>query len=378
MVLSDGYHPATYPWHYVMAALEFPQDSWVPLGYTRYGMILPLAPFVLAWGYAPATFIVPALVATFLMTACTYLIATRWWGRIAGFIAVALLVSNWIVFVNLSRYYPDIPSIALVLLAVVVAIVVRDRQRSGCGPSNWLILLVGFLLGWSFETRETALFSWPIVLLLLWVPGRTVKNLALTATPIFMWAAADVVISAIAYGDPLLKLHTFTRQDLSATKLPGDMAVMHQFVGLPRLDYLTMIPRLTVQSDVPGGIWCLGLGTAALFGLLFRHRAVRACAAALAASYLLFVGVSGFFVPDHPAGRLDVQRYWIQFVPWIALTVSGMVCIMVSKLLASRASLATGLAQVAAGAALVAGPTIALSAAASEKPGSRPERRCAT
>ena len=210
------------------------------------------------------------------------------------------------------------------------------------------------------------------MLLLLWVPGRTVKNLALTATPIFMWAAADVVISAIAYGDPLLKLHTFTRQDLSATKLPGDMAVMHQFVGLPRLDYLTMIPRLTVQSDVPGGIWFLGLGTAALFGLLFRHRAVRACAAALAASYLLFVGVSGFFVPDHPAGRLDVQRYWIQFVPWIALTVSGMVCIMVSKLLASRASLATGLAQVAAGAALVAGPTIALSAAASESPGLAP------
>ena len=53
------------------------------------------------------------------------------------------------------------------------------------------------------------------------VPGRTVKNLALTATPIFMWAAADVVISAIAYGDPLLKLHTFTRLYPSATKLPG-------------------------------------------------------------------------------------------------------------------------------------------------------------
>ena len=148
----------TDPWHYVMAALEFPQDSWVPLGYTRYGMILPLAPFVLAWGYAPATFIVPALVATFLMTACTYLIATRWWGRIAGFIAVALLVSNWIVFVNLSRYYPDIPSIALVLLAVVVAIVVRDRQRSGCGPSNWLILLVGFLLGGASK-RARPLYS---------------------------------------------------------------------------------------------------------------------------------------------------------------------------------------------------------------------------
>jgi hypothetical protein len=362
----------TDPWHYVMAALQFPQDTWVPLGYTRYGMILPLAPFVVAWGYAPATFLVPALVASALMAGSVYLIATRWWGRVAGFVAVALLVTNWIVFVNLTRYYPDIPSMALVLLALVVALVARDRQRSGQGYAAWLVLLVGFLLGWSFEARETALFSWPIVLWVLWVPGRALKNFALVALPVLLWAAADIVISAVAYGDPLLKLHTFTRQDLSATKLPGDIAVMDQFVGLPRLDYLTMIPRLTLQSGVPGGLWFLAFGAAALAGLFFKNRAVRACSAALVISYLMFVGISGFFLPNHPAGRLDVQRYWIQFVPWIALTVAGMAYVVVRAVLASRGPAATRAAHVALGLALVAGPAVVVGAAASDSPGLAP------
>jgi uncharacterized membrane protein len=360
------------PWHYVMAALEFPQDTWVPLGYTRYGLILPLGPLVVAWGHAPATFLVPALVASALMCACVFLVATRWWGRVAGFVAVALLVTNWIVFVNLTRYYPDIPSMALVLLALVLAIVARDRQRSTKASATWLVLLVGFLLGWSFEARETALFSWPIVIWVLWVSGRVRKNATLVALPVLLWAAADVVISAVAYGDPLLKLHTFTRQDLSATKLPGDIAVMDRFVGLPRLDYLTMIPRLALESGVPGGRWFLGLGAAALVGLFVRNRAVRASSAALAISYLMFVGISGFFLPDHPAGRLDVQRYWIQFVPWISLSVAGLTYVVVRRVFASRGTWVRRTAHIVAGAALVVGPALVVSTAASESAGLAP------
>ena len=360
------------PWHYVMAALEFPQDTWVPLGFTRYGLILPLGPLVVAWGHAPATFLLPAIVASALMSASVFLVATRWWGRIAGFVAVALLLTNWIVFVNLTRYYPDIPSMALVLLALVLAIVARDRQRSRKGSATWLVLLVGFLLGWSFEARETALFSWPIVIWVLWVSGRVRKNAALVALPVLVWAAADIVISAVAYGDPLLKLHTFTRQDLSATKLPGDIAVMDQFVGLPRLDYLTMIPRLALESGVPGGRWFLGLGAAALVGLLIRNRAVRASSAALAICYLMFVGISGFFLPEHPAGRLDVQRYWIQFVPWISLSVAGLAHVVVGRIFASRGAWVTRTAHVVAGAALVAGPALVVSTAAFESAGLAP------
>ena len=326
---------STDPWHYVMAALEFPQHSWVPLGFTRYGMILPLWPLVLLWGHAPATFYVPALIAAATLAGSVYLLGTRFWSRTAGLTAVILLLSNWIVFTNLSRYYPDIPSMALVLLALVLALAARDRPVDERLRTDLLVATSGLLLGWSFEARETALFAWPLVITALWVRPRVGRNAVLTAVPVLAWAVTDIAIGAVAYGDPLLKLHTFTRQDLSATTNPADLAVMNQFVGLPRGDYLTMIPRLIVDSGVPGGVWFLVLGALTLLAFAVRDTSVRLCAAALAISYIFFVGVGGFFSPSHPAGRLDVQRYWIQFVPWMTLAVAGATHVAV-KALAGR------------------------------------------
>lgn len=319
----------TDPWNYVMAALKFPSDSWNPLGLTRYGMILPLGPLVLAWGQAPALFYAPAILASSVLSMSVYLVGRRFWGHLAGITAVVLMLSNWTVFINLSRYYPDIPSMALVMSALVLGVAARDRQLSGRRFGDALPLLVGFLLGWSFEARETALFAWPVVIITLWVKGRVVRNAVLTALPVLSWAAVDVIVSAVAYGDPLLKLHTFTSQDLSTTTVPADRAVMDQFVGLPRLDYLTMVPRLILERDIPGGMWLLILGALALLAILVRDTAVRLSAGAFIVSYLLFVGVSGFFIPSHPAGRLDIQRYWVQFLPWIALAVAGALHVLI-------------------------------------------------
>ena len=137
------------PWHYGMAAIEFPQDSWVPLGYTRYGMIIPLGPLVLAFGHAAVTFYAPAILASGVLAGSVYLLGRRWWGHLAGITAVLLLLSNWIVFVNLSRFYPDIPSISLVVAALVLAVAARGRQLAGQRWSDLLPVAVGFLLGWS-------------------------------------------------------------------------------------------------------------------------------------------------------------------------------------------------------------------------------------
>ncbi|TQM63879.1 glycosyltransferase family 39 protein [Humibacillus xanthopallidus] len=356
------------PWHYGMAAIEFPQDTWVPLGYTRYGMIIPLVPVALLFGQAAMTFYLPAVLASGVLAGSLYLLGRRWWGRIAGVTAVVLLVTNWIVFTNLSRFYPDIPSISLVMAALVLAVAARGRQLTGGRGSDLLPLAAGFLLGWSFEARETALFAWPALIIVLWVHGRVWRNAVLTALPVLFWAAVDVTVSAVAYGDPLLKLHTFTRQDLSATTNPGDLAVVDQFVGLPRMDYLTLIPRLTLERDVPGGVWFLVLGGLALLALLVRNTAVRLAAGSFLASYVLFVGVSGFFVPSHPAGRLDVQRYWIQFVPWIALAVAGALHVLVRGAMRRADPPRPQLAHALAAALLVAVPLMALVPAVSSSP----------
>lgn len=357
---------STDPWHYVMAALQFPQDSWVALGYTRYGMILPLAPLVLAFGYAPATFYVPAIAASAVLAACVYLLGRRAWGPVAGITAVVLMLTNWIVFTNLSRFYPDIPSMALVMLALVVAVSARDRQLSGRRFGAALTVVVGFLLGWSFEARETALFAWPVVIIVLWVRGRVIRNAIMVAVPVLLWASLDILISAVAYGDPLLKLHTFTHQDLSATTNPADLLVMNQFVGLPRHDYVTMIPKLVLTSDLPGGVWFLMLGGLALAAVFVSNTAVRLSAGGFIVSYVLFVGIGGLFIPSHPAGRLDVQRYWIQFIPWIALAVAGALHVLVLAIL--RRSRWRQLVLVVASLALVAGPVTAVAREASTAP----------
>jgi 4-amino-4-deoxy-L-arabinose transferase-like glycosyltransferase len=356
------------PWHYGMAAIEFPQDSWVPLGYTRYGMILPLGPLVLAFGHAPATFYLPAIVASGVLAGSVYLLGRRWWSHLAGIAAVVLLLTNYVVFTNLSRFYPDIPSMALVMAALVLAVAARGRMLSGGRGVGLLVLATGFLLGWSFEARETALFAWPAVIVVLWVRGRVVRNAVLTAIPVLLWAAVDVGVSAWAYGDPLLKLHTFTRQDLSTTTNPADVAVMNQFVGLPRVDYLTMIPRLVLDRQVPGGVWFLLLAAVAALGVFVRNTAVRVSAAAFLASYVLFVGISGFFLPSHPAGRLDVQRYWIQFVPWIALAVSGCLYVLVRAVLGQARPRTRQLALASAAAVVAVGPVVALVGAAATAP----------
>ncbi|TQN48647.1 dolichyl-phosphate-mannose-protein mannosyltransferase [Humibacillus xanthopallidus] len=348
------------PWHYGMAAIEFPQDTWVPLGYTRYGMIIPLGPVVLAFGHAAVTFYAPAILASGVLAGSVYLLGRRWWGHIAAITAVVLLISNWIVFINLSRFYPDVPSISLVMAALVFAVAARGRQLTGGRGSDLLPVAAGFLLGWSFEARETALFAWPAVIIVLWVQGRVWRNAVLTAVPILFWAAVDVTVSAVAYGDPLLKLHTFTRQDLSTTTNPGDLAVVDQFVGLPRLDYLTLIPRLTIEREVPGGVWFLALGALAVLALFVRNTAVRLAAGSFIASYVLFVGVSGFFVPSHPAGRLDVQRYWIQFVPWIALAVAGALHVLVRGAMSHAQPPRPQLVHAFASVLLVAAPLLAL------------------
>ena len=118
-----------------------------------------------------------------------------------------LIFTNLIVLYNLTRGYPDIMSMALVFAALVAALMARDRGFEGRAALLWL-LATGFLLGWSFEVRETGLLAWPIVLAVLWRRGSVLRTYAVVAAPVLGWAALDILISGVVYGDPLLKAHT--------------------------------------------------------------------------------------------------------------------------------------------------------------------------
>lgn len=324
----------TDPWHYIHSAMGFPNHSWVPLGYTRYGMVLPAGPLVLAFGNAQVAYYFWPIVSAGVLAGSVYLLGRRWWGTVAGLLAVVLLVSNSIVFVNLSRGYPDVQSTAWVCAAMVAALKARERLVEGGKLPVLALLLVGFFLGWSFEARETAVLAWPAVAVVLWRKGTVLRAVSVVLLPLLLWVALDVGIGAIAYGDPLLKLHTFTHQDLAATTNPADLKVLHQFVGRPRLSYLTVILGILTAAHPPAGsTFMLLLGGLAVVAVLVRNGPTRLMSLWFLSIYVLFVGIAGLFFPLHPAGRLDVQRYWVQFVPAAALAVAGLTVVVVRALL---------------------------------------------
>ena len=322
---------ASDPWRYVQSARDFPDDSWVLLGYTRYGMILPLLPLTALFGNAAIVYYFWPIASTGALACGLYLIAYRFWGPVIGVLAVILAFVSSIMFINTSRGYPDLLSTATFVLAIVLAFVVRDQLGRRGYATWWLWLMIGLLLGWAFETRETTILVWPIVALVLWKRGKvSLPGPLLLLAGLAVWAITDIAIGAIAYGDPLVRVHAFTRQDLAAATAPTDIAVLEQFVGRSRLFYLTIVPKMLL-TVVSGGVWTLLLAALGVLGLAFKGGA-RFAAIWLIVSYVTFIGITGLFVPDHPSGRIDILRYWIAFLPVIGLAAAGTVAELAVRL----------------------------------------------
>jgi hypothetical protein len=324
MVIATVWRTAlvpTDPWHYVRSALEFPSANWVPLGYTRYGIILANILPGLMFKNAQATYYFWAVISSGALVGVVYLLGRRWWGRLGGAVAAVVLLANTVVLLNLSRGYPDIMSVSITMLAVYLALLARDRLLAG-GRATVLLLTVGALLGWGFEVRETTMFLWPLVAVILWHRPTLLRAATLVALPVMAWAAIDIGISAIVYGDPLLKLHTLTGSvvppETTATgePAPGDI------VGKPRSFYFLMTPRTALQ--LVGGTWIVGTAVVAMVAVVVRNWPIRLLSASFILMYLLNVLPAGGLDPAKPRGRLTVARYWIQYFPSVALIIGGL------------------------------------------------------
>ena len=313
----------TDPWRYVFYARAFPYEGAAPLGYSRYGMVLPLLPLVALFGDAEVVYYVWPLLGAGLLAASVHLVGVRFWGRLPAALAVVLALTPPITFLNLSRGYPDVQSTGLLALALVLALVARDRQRRGPGAAL-LLLAVGFLLGWAFEARETTVLMWPVFALVLWRRGQVLRRAGWVVAAMALWAVADVVISGIAYGDPWLRVHAFTQQDLATGTLPADDLARATYVGRSRWFYLAAIPRL-LWTAAPGGAWTVVVMAVGALGVLSRRGGTRFVALVFLLAYLGFVALTGFLSPAHPSGRIDLQRYWVSFLPFAGLAAAAVV-----------------------------------------------------
>ncbi len=316
----------TDPYHYVVQTLQFPSDNWVALGLSRYGIFLAnLLPAYL-FKNAEATYYFWPLVSTALLAAMVYLIARRFWGVTAGLVAVVILFCNTLVLYNLTRFYPDVMAIALVYAAAFAALMARDRGFRGRSSVVWL-LVTGFLLGWSFEVRETAMLSWPIVMLLLWKRETVVRAFGVVAITVGLWLALDVGISWFVYGDPLLKAHVLIGENPAGAGYPAPQrppsAVLAEPVHHSRWDWFLTIPR-TALAARPDGVWVVLGGVVAALAVFARNRPLRLFAAGFIAVYGLNLLAGGVLLPQRPFGDLANSRYWIQYFPAVALVLGGL------------------------------------------------------
>ncbi|MBV9831228.1 MAG: hypothetical protein JOZ82_06490 [Marmoricola sp.] len=252
--------------------------------------------------------------ATGVVIGCTYWLTARFFGWAAGLAAAVLVIANSVMLVNASRLYPDPVAMAMVMLAVIAAVLARDRWARTPRVDAWLVvllLLVGTFVGLSWWMRETALLEWPVVAaVLLWRGGPPRRwSIPLAAVPAAALLALEMFISARAFGSPMERFTALTSGDLSSTTNAADMPYLNQ----SRFAYLTTMPRGFLGFE--DGRWMLAMAVIAVVSLIVAPRKTGLFAGWFVVVFLLFTAVGGGLRPAHPNLRLDVARYWVAYLP---------------------------------------------------------------
>lgn len=322
----------TDPWHYVQGAIAFPEGTWRPEGLSRWGFLLPIIPFARVWGDAAATYYVVPVLSTGVLAAVLYLLGTRYVARTAGVLGALLALATPLVFVNLTRGYTDLTATTLLGAAILLATLAEDHaRRAAAASSGWgwrvpvLLVACGFVTGWSFEVRETAVFAWPVIGWILWRIGHPLRTLAWFVPPALAWLALDLGLSAVVYGDPLLKLRHITGADISSSEVSSDSV----YVGQTRWWYMTIVFR-SIWAVSGGPVLLLALLVGAIGGLLLRAHLGRLWAWGMLSFGLLWLQ-GGTLDPAHPSVRLDVARYWLSFLVPLMLVAAGVGVIVVRR-----------------------------------------------
>ena len=358
----------TDPWHYVQGALAFPEATWRATGLTRWGFLLPIIPFARVWGDATATYYVVPVLSTGILAAVLYLLGTRYVSRSTGVLGAVFALGTPLVFVNLTRGYTDLTATTLIGLALLLATLASDAAADSlAGDRSWgwrvpaLLVACGFVTGWSFEVRETAIFAWPVIGWVLWRIGRPLRTLAWFAPPAVAWLVLDMALCVVVYGDPLAKFRVLLGADIAQSEVSSDAV----YVGQSWWWYASILPRSMWQiSGGPVLMACLAIGIVG--GLVFRAQLGRLVAWGLLALGLLWVQ-GGPLDPGHPTLRLDVERYWLSFIVPLMLAAVGTMVIVVRS---SRGAWRVGAA--VAGGLLALGVLVPAARFATSYPGFAP------
>ena len=258
--------------------------------------------------------VVGAFVALALLGWVVFRLGEEWFGRGAGLLAAAIILTRRPVLDYGSRVYVDIPYLVLVLGAMLV----ETRRRRAGAPVLLLLGVAGLI------RPEAWLFSGAYVLW-LWVGGeRDWRLVALAGAGPLLWLLADLAVT----GDPL---HSLTGTRDTAETLGRVTGLQHVPTTVPRR--IGEILREPVLFGAAGGgvfslLWLrerarlgavvgvlaiLAFSVLATAGLPILGRYLLLPAAILA--LFCAAGVLGWRLlePEHPRRRL--------WMAWGAVTV---------------------------------------------------------
>lgn len=329
------------PWDYVEGARNFPNGVWNEAGLSRWGMIIPLLVLARLWGDAEATYYVYPLLAGGMLAGALYLLGTRLVNRATGLAGSLLTVAVPVVFVHMSRGYPDLIAIAFIAGALLFLILARDARHAGLGwqAAGWLVV-AGAFTGWSFEVRELSVLAFPALGYALLRVGRPLLSFPLFALPALVILVLDFYLNARYFDDPLLKIHWLAGNSIDNSIVAADMV----YVGHERAYYLTIAFKLLAART--GGLSVLLI---AAFGLVAGAALWRRLSPLWvwgASQLVLLLALGGFLRPAAPSIRLDIIRYNLAYLIPLVMTAACVVGVMVVRATGWRRVAALGLAAV--------------------------------
>jgi hypothetical protein len=265
-------------------------------------------------------------------------LVNRWTG-----VAALLVVLTAVVFVHLSRGYPDLIALAFVGLALLALMQAQDTLHSSPRRGVAWLLLAGGALGWAFLVRELTLLAWPALGVALLRVGRPRVALPAFGAPVLAALGLDVYLNWRVFDDPWLRLRLLSGNSIAESSVAADDI----YVGHDRWYYLT-IPFQILGDRSAGPALLISMGVGLIGGAILLRRL----------SPVWFWGASGFALlwmlggalrPAAPSIRLDIVRYNLAYAVPLALTGA---CVLAIRILAGRGWRRAAVALVAAALAL--------------------------
>lgn len=308
---------------YFQVARDFPTstDGYFLHQITRYGLLFPLRILIEIFGYGQVAYYAFSVLAGLSLALSVYAIGTLLFARSVGVAAAVLTIGNSVILGELLQPLPDVFGTSLLCWALALAIAVRQRRPLVWGTKRRLVIAligVGVLLAWSYAVREYLVFVWPLVAFILF---RRVgwRGLLLVAAPVGAYVVLELVVSGLAYGDPLTRVKAI----LGHGNVPLREDARATYQDKPRRWYLD---RVLVGLGAPAeGAWLQAALGATIAGGIVAWRRLGLFLVWAALVYVPLVLLGGLVDPGAPKLRLFMMRYWFPLVP--AIVLAGVACV---------------------------------------------------